>query len=198
MTQQNENTPIVDDNNAKNDDTKVESNVKEGNMVPQSRVNELTAKFHKVNNELEELRKSQEEERAKQLEKQGEYQTMYEEQVQKNKAQAKETDGYKADSDAWNTYKTNKRASLMETITNDEDRSIAEDLSLAKLEKFANRVTQTNTVGTPNQRPANSTKGTGEYGGYSSYQEWALRDPKGYEQANGIVGLNTGESGKLV
>ena len=71
----------------------------------------------------------------------------------------------------------------METITNDEDRSIAEDLSLAKLEKFANRVSQTNTVGTPNQRPANSTKGTGEFGGYSSWKEFALKDPKGAEQA---------------
>ena len=195
MTEQNETTPIVDDNNAKNDDTKVESNVKEGNMVPQSRVNELTAKFHKVNNELEELRKSQEEERAKQLEKQGEYQTMYEEQVQKNKAQAKETDGYKADSDAWNTYKTNKRESIMETITNDEDKKIAEKLPISELEMFANRVTQTNTLGTPNQRPANSKKGTGEFGGYSSMEEFAMKDPKGCDEhlANNVAGYQWGK-----
>ena len=71
----------------------------------------------------------------------------------------------------------------METITNDEDKSIAEDLSLDKLEKFANWVGHTNSVGTPNQRPANSTKGTGEYGGFDSAMEWVEKDPEGYEKA---------------
>ena len=32
-----------------------------------------------------------------------------------------------------------------------------------------------------------------EFGGYNSYAEWAAKDPKGYEQANGIVG-NAGQS----
>ena len=80
----------------------------------------------------------------------------------------------------------------METITNDEDKSIAEDLSLDKLEKFANRVTQTNTVGTPNQRPANSTKGTGDYGGYSSWAEYAQKDPKGASEAMNKLDNNYG------
>ena len=30
----------------------------------------------------------------------------------------------------------------------------------------------------------------GDFGGYSSYAEWAAKDPKGYEEANGIVGGN--------
>jgi len=71
----------------------------------------------------------------------------------------------------------------METITNDEDKLIAEDLSLAKLETFASRVTQTNTVSTPNNRPANSSKGTGEFGGYSSWTEFAQNDPVGADKA---------------
>ena len=72
----------------------------------------------------------------------------------------------------------------MDTIVNDEDKAIAEGLSLDKLELFANRVSQTNAVGTPNQRPANSTKGTGDFGGYSSFIEWAEKDPEGYKKAN--------------
>ena len=32
-----------------------------------------------------------------------------------------------------------------------------------------------------------------EFGGYNSYAEWAAKDPKGYEQANGIVG-NAGQT----
>jgi len=75
----------------------------------------------------------------------------------------------------------------MENIINDDDKLIAEDLSLAKLEKFVSRVSQTNTIGTPNQRPANSTKGTGNFGGYGSYQEWATKDPKGYKEANDTI-----------
>ncbi len=71
----------------------------------------------------------------------------------------------------------------MDTITNDDDKAIAEGLSLDKLEMFAKRVSQTNTVGTPNQRPANSSKGTGDFGGYSSWAEFAVNDPKGAEKA---------------
>ena len=186
MSEQNENTPIVDDNNEKNDNTTVEKNVE--NMIPQSRVNEITAKFHKANDELQQLKESQETQRKQQLEKQGEYKTLLEEQ-------GKELAKAKLDQTAWNDYKTNKRASIMDTITNDDDKDIAKDLSLAKLEKFANRVTQTNAVGTPNQRPANSTKGTGDFGGYSSMEEWAMKDPTGCNEhlTNNVAGYQWGK-----
>ena len=185
MTEQNENTPIVDDNNAKNDSTKAETNDQQG--IPKARLDEVVAQKHKAVDEansyksqLEELQAKQETARKKELEKQGEYKTLLDEanaKIEKLSGVAEE----------YNTYKTNKRASIMETITNDEDKSIAEDLSLDKLEKFANRVTQTNTVGTPNQRPANSTKGTGDFGGYSSWAEFAQKDPVGADKAlNGL------------
>jgi len=181
MTQQNENTPIADNNSVSNDSTKAETNDQQG--IPKARLDEVVAQRHKVTEErdnllakLDKIQSDQESARKKELEKQGEYKTLLEEQ-------GKELEKYKADSTAWNDYKTNKRDSIMETITNDDDKLIAEDLSLAKLEKFANRVTQTNNVGTPNQRPANSTKGTGEFGGYASWQEFAMKDPVGADKA---------------
>tara|TARA_R100001594_G_scaffold58495_1_gene92546 strand:+ start:691 stop:1272 length:582 start_codon:yes stop_codon:yes gene_type:complete len=180
MTEQNENTPIADNNSETNDSTKAEQStsqdVKNVNTIPQARLDEVVAQRNSLRDEMNEIKQKLEADRKKELEKQGEYKTLLEEQ-------GKELEKYKADSNAWNDYKTNKRASIMETITNDDDKLIAEDLSLAKLEKFANRVTQTNTVGTPNQRPANSTKGTGEFGGYSSWAEYAQKDPKGCEEA---------------
>ena len=195
MTEQNENTPIADNNSETNDSTKAETN---DQGIPKARLDEVVAQRHKATErgdsykaQFEELQAKQETARKKDLEKQGEYKTLLDEANAKNEKLS-------AVAEEYTTYKTNKRASLMETITNDEDKSIAEDLSLAKLEKFASRVGQTNTLGTPNQRPANSTKGTGEFGGFSSYQEWAIKDPKGYEQSNGVVGLNQGEAGKLV
>lgn len=172
MSEQNE-TPIVEQDNVKNEDTQVQTNE---NMIPQGRFNEVNAQKNQLAEKLAKIEQAQEQQRKADLEKQGEYKTLLDEQ-------GRELEKYKADSTAWNEYKTNKRASIMETITNDDDKLIAEDLSLGKLEKFANRVTQTNTVGTPNQRPANSTKGTGEFGGYGSWQEFAVKDPKGAEKA---------------
>ena len=176
MTEQ-ENTPIADNNSETNDSTKAETNE---HGIPKARLDEVVAQKHKATErgdsykaQFETLEAKIEADRKKKLEKDGEIKTLLDEanaKVEKLSAVAEE----------YNTYKTNKRASLMETITNDEDKSIAEDLSLAKLEKFANRVTQTNTVGTPNQRPANSTKGTGEFGGYASTSEWAQKDPNGF------------------
>jgi len=189
MTEQNENTPIVETDNAKNDSTKADTN---DQGIPKARLDEVVAQKHKAVDEansyksqLEELQEKQENARKKDLEKQGEYKTLLDEanaKIEKLSGVAEE----------YNTYKTNKRASLMESITNDEDKSIAEDLSLDKLEKFANRVTQTNTVGTPNQRPANSTKGTGDYGGYSSWAEYAQKDPKGASEAMNKLDNNYG------
>ena len=180
MTEQNTNQPIADDNSVSNDSTKAEQTspktVANDNNIPQHRLDEVVAQRNSYRDKLNEVTAQQESDRKKELEKQGEYKTLLDEQ-------GKELEKYKADSNAWNEYKTNKRASIMETITNDDDKLIAEDLSLAKLEKFASRVTQTNAVGTPNQRPANSTKGTGEYGGYSSWVEYAQKDPKGAEKA---------------
>ena len=180
MTEQNINQPIADDNSVSNDSTKAEQTspktVANDNNIPQHRLDEVVAQRNSYRDKLNEVTTQQESDRKKELEKQGEYKTLLDEQ-------GKELVEAKADQMAWNEYKTNKRASIMETITNDDDKSIAEDLSLAKLEKFASRVTQTNAVGTPNQRPANSTKGTGEYGGYSSWVEYAQKDPNGAEKA---------------
>ena len=184
MSEENTNTPIADDNSVKNDSTKADTN---DNGIPKARLDEVVAQKHKAVDEAnsykakyEELQAKQETARQKELEKQGEYKTLLDE------ANAK-IDKLSGVAEEYTTYKTNKRASLMETISNDEDKSIAEDLSLAKLEKFANSVTQTNTVGTPNQRPANSTKGTGDFGGYSSWAEYAQKDPVGADKAlNGL------------
>ena len=194
MNEQNTDTPIADNNSATNDSTKAETNE---NSIPKARLDEVVAQKHKFQDEAtsykakyEELQAKQEDARKKELEKQGEYRTLLEEanaKIEKLSGVAQE----------YTDYKANKRNTIMETITNDDDRMIAEGLSLDKLEVFAKRVTQTNAVGTPNQRPANSNKGTGDFGGFSSYQEWAIKDPIGYEKANGTVGLTQGNSGKI-
>ena len=193
MSEQNE-TPKAETNSVTNDSTKAETNDRYKD-VPDSRFEEVVAQKNKLKNEaneyktkLEKFQSDQEAARKKDLEKQGEYKTLLDEANAEIKRLSKVDKEY-------SEYKTNKRASIMETIVNDEDKAIAEGLSLDKLEMFAKRVTQTNTLGTPNQRPANSTKGTGEFGGYSSYQEWAEKDPDDYvknNQTNSAKGIKIG------
>ena len=97
----------------------------------------------------------------------------------------KERDTFKEHSEQWNTYQADKRENLMSKLTNDDDKSIAEDLSLNKLETYVNKVVNVNA---PSTSTARATSGSaGEFGGYSSYVEWASKDPKGYEEANNTI-----------
>ena len=181
MSEQNQ-TPKADDNSVKNDSTQAEANdnYKE---IPETRFNEVIAQKNKVleensslKDQLDKFKSDQESARKKKLEDDGQLQTLLYEANTKNEKLS-------AVANEFTEYKANKRSSIMETITNDEDRDIADGMPLEKLEKFANRVTQTNNVGTPNQRPANSMQGTGDFGGYDYWAEFAINDPKGAEIA---------------
>ena len=69
----------------------------------------------------------------------------------------------------------------MEQLTEDSDKSIAEGLSLDKLELYVNKVTKVNSVPTNTNR-ATSNSNQGNFGGYDSIQEFAMRDPEGAEK----------------
>ena len=69
----------------------------------------------------------------------------------------------------------------MSKLTEDDDKSIAEGLSLDKLEKYVTKVTNVSAPSTSAARAA--TGKAGDMGGYSSYTEWASKDPEGYQKA---------------
>ena len=94
----------------------------------------------------------------------------------------KERDTFKGQSEQWNTYQSDKRESLMSKLTDDTDKSIADGLSdLNKLETYVNKVVNVNA---PSTSTARATTGkAGDMGGYSSWQEFAMKDPKGAEKA---------------
>ena len=94
----------------------------------------------------------------------------------------KERDEYKTQSDSWLSYQSDKRESLMGKLTNDDDKSIAEGLSdLNKLETYVNKVVNVNA---PSTSTARATTGkASDMGGYSSWEEFAMKDPKGAEKA---------------
>ena len=108
-----------------------------------------------------------------------------------------ERDSFKTQSEQWNKYQTDKRENLMSKLTDDTDKSIAEGLTdLSKLETYVNKVV---TVNAPSTSTARATTGkVGDMGGYSSYAEWAEKDPKGYQEANNTVkgsGIKIGYGG---
>ena len=98
----------------------------------------------------------------------------------------KERDDFKSQAEQWNTYQTNKRESLMGQLTDDTDKSIADGLSLDKLEQYVNKVVSVSAPTTPNARA--TTGKAGDMGGYSSYAEWASKDPEGYQKSKNQLG----------
>ena len=92
----------------------------------------------------------------------------------------KERDTFKGQSEQWNTYQSDKRESLMSKLTDDTDKSIADGLSdLNKLETYVNKVVNVNP---PSTSTARATTGkAGEFGGYGSVEEFAQKDPNGFE-----------------
>ena len=98
----------------------------------------------------------------------------------------KERDTFKGQADQWNQYQSDKRETLMSKLTNDEDKSIAEGLTdLNKLETYVNKVVTINAPSTSQARA--TTAKAGDMGGYSSYAEWAEKDPEGYKKANNSI-----------
>ena len=70
----------------------------------------------------------------------------------------------------------------MESLTEDTDKSIAEGLSLDKLELYVSKVNKTSSVPTNTNRAANNQP-VGDFGGYDSPMEFLEKDPEGYEKS---------------
>ena len=161
-----------------------QNNVSDG--IPKTRFDEVNNKYkdgvtqnQELQAQLDKMIADKEAARKNKLEKEGEYKTLLEESNAKlEKAQV--------DVKAWSEYKENKRSTLMEQITEDSDKSIAESLPLEKLELYVSKVNKASSLPTNTSR-AGSQKPQGDFGGYSSYVEWATKDPDGYEKENNSV-----------
>ena len=157
-----------------------QNNVSEGN-IPQSRFNEVNTQKNEyktqvsdLQSQLDKFKADQETTRNKELEKQGEYKKLLEEsnaKLEKSSVVVKE----------YEEYKTNKRNSLMESLTEDTDKSIAESLPLDKLELYVGKITKRNNLPTNNSRASNNQP-TGDFGGYNSIEEFASKDPAGADK----------------
>ena len=87
----------------------------------------------------------------------------------------KERDDFKTQADQWTSYQDNKRESLMGKLTEDDDKSIADGLSLDKLEKYVAKVTNVNAPTTSTSRAV--TGKNADLLGFDSIEELAAHNP---------------------
>ena len=137
-----------------------EVNVQKNDALKQ--VESLQAQLNKINQANKEREEAE-------LAKQGEYKTLLENTKQ-------EMSGYKTKAEAWDNYQTTRRTSLMEKLSDDSDKSIAEGLSLDKLEMYVDKVTNVSNPSVSQARVQQTGKNA-ELGGYETIEEFAAYDP---------------------
>lgn len=136
--------------------------------------NELKTTNDKLTTENEFLKKEKNERteaiKLKQMEDKGEYDKIMSDMTQRLEVAEKKATAH-------DEYQANRRDSLLSKLPED-DRAIYDELSTEKLEVHVDKV-----ITNPKPKQVdNSIPGTKM--GYSSMEEWASTDPKGYEKAN--------------
>jgi hypothetical protein len=137
-----------------------------------ARIKEEADKRREYEAQLAKLQEEQEKIRQAELEKQGEYKTLLEEE-----RKAKEELAKKAE--AWDNYQKARREHIYEKLTDDQ-KKVADNIpTLEGLELYFGQVSSTKTVPTAGDEPGGRK---GEFGGYASKAEFAQADPEGYEK----------------
>ena len=123
---------------------------------------------------LEQFEKDKASARQKKMEEAGEFKTILSEKDA-------EIASLKEHKQEFDDYKKSRKDRLLESFSED-DRDQFSHLPLTDIEKLSKRlnVSKSNVPNVPEGRDAK----LGEFGGYSSYQEWATKDPSGYQKAN--------------
>jgi len=116
-------------------DTKV---VEKENLVPISRLNEVIKERNELRESVAVSKQSEEQARAKKLEKEGEYQTLLSEERNKS---AKLEEQYNSTSEQLNSYVTDEKSRLLEKLP-EEKRDKYVDVDLTTLRNLAEDLTE--------------------------------------------------------
>ena len=171
-------TNKVDENNANNPSTDASKN----NDIPYSRFQEVNtqkkelqdqvAKMQEQLNTIDADNKAKREERMK---KNDDYKTL----LTEKDAEIETLSGFKTQ---WNDYEASRRDALQSKLPENKQK-FASTMNLTDLEEFVDIETANLNKGTgmDSSRVGAKAQDSGEFGGYSSMQEFAMRDPKGCE-----------------
>ena len=151
-------------------------------MIPKSRLDEVIGQRNDANTRIEKLEATinkfnaeSEKQREDKLKANEQHEVIITELKQKL-----ETVTEKADN--WNTYQEDRRATLTEKLPENK-REFTEGMDLTKLEKFVDSEVQAvNANANKTNSARQGVNPSGEFGGYSSMEEWSMKDPTGCDK----------------
>jgi len=170
-------TNQVEETNESNPTTEGSKN----NDIPYSRFQEVNsakkelqdqvAKMQEQLNTIDADNKVKREERMKKNE---DYTTL----ITEKDAEIEKLSGFKTQ---WNEYEASRRDALQSKLPENKQK-FASSMKLVELEEFVDiEITNLNKgTGTDSSRAGVKPAQAGEFGGYASTQEWAIKDPNGF------------------
>ena len=171
------NTPTADENSVPNPSTKAEER-KDSPLHENPRFKEVIGQRNQVR---EELAKYQAEEKAKEdklLQEKGEFKTV----LAKRDAHI---ETLTVDNEAYKKRELEESERLDAKIPEDQ-RVFTSGMTNAVKAQYIEQLQSSVNAGKADSSRAGTTA-KGEFGGYSSYSEWAQKDPKGYTQTNNTI-----------
>ena len=164
-----------------NSETNPSTNAAEKQDVPYGRFQEKNAQWKERGEMLEakdariaELEAKQEDARQKALKDAGDIETLLKESQSDNAKMKEQIGVYKANEEQ-------ERADMMKQVPED-DVEFTSGMNNATLRKFINK-TQSNINAGKTDSSRAGTTAKGEFGGFDSWQDFAINDPKGAEKA---------------
>ena len=177
MAEEQVNTPQAEQNSETNPSTQADNK----NDVPYTRFQEVNGQKNQFKSEneslkaeLEKVKVAQEDARQEALKKNSEFETLYNETDTLNKKLAEQIGVYKANEEQ-------ERADMMKQVPED-DVEFTSGMNNVTLRKFISK-TQSNINAGKTDSSRAGTTAKGEFGGYDSWQDFAIQDPKGAEKA---------------
>ena len=185
MADETSNTPTAEANSVSNPSTKA-GETKETPLHENPRFKEVIGQRNEVRDEnanlKQQLDKYQADEKAKEeklLQEKGEVQTILDRKdAELDKANKKGA--------MWDDYEAARRKTLTEGLP-EAKQKFAVSMPLQDLEEFSSLESISANAGKTDSSRAGTTA-KGEFGGYSSPEEWAANDQEGYQKARSLSG----------
>ena len=175
------NTPQAEENSVPNPST--QADIK--NDVPYDRFQEVNGQKNQFKSENESLKAElakqkaqQEDARQEVLKKNSEFETLYNETDAMNKKQAEQIKAFQA--------KELEESERLDAKIPEDQRVFTAGMTNAVKAQFIEQLQSNVNAGKTDSSRAGTTA-KGDFGGYSSYAEWAQKDPKSYTQANNTL-----------
>ena len=182
MSEEKVNTQTAETNSETNNSTQAVDK----NDVPYGRFQEVNEKMRGFESELikereinAKLKAGQEEVRLETLKKNQKFETLYNEQHSLNKDLSEKLQGFEK--------MEAEESERLDSKIPEEHKVFTQNMSNSVKAQYIEKLNSNLNAGKTDTSRA-GTNSKGEFGGYSSYAEWAMKDPKDYEKVNGVVG----------